>query len=459
MMGRSFWLVVFTLLSGQFVALGPTNNPDASFRYVTPHGAGAKDGTDWINACDGFTGNCVSASMVRGNTYYVADGTYVSHGITTFSKAESGTTRIVVKKATVSDHGTATGFINSMGEGQAIFDTIQFGSSYWTMDGQTGSGASGFGFKVAPSLCSGSSAIGINVSQSDAHESMHISRVEIQGCGEDRLADGTIGVGLCSPSGGCGMSSDGVYACAISAVSDLQLQYLYIHDWTRNGITLCQTNNSVIEYVRIERTHSADGDIHGQAIQVTAAPMTNITFRYNFFVNCDGTAAIAWLGGAGTYSNMYVYGNVFYGTDTARYSYSPSAIYGRDSNTQTTFLIYNNTFYNILRPEAEMDGTATGIELRNNLYVNSQFLNNPSTSGVTSSHNFYYNNTGAFVPVGETGQQDGTSDPFVSAPLNLQLSVHTTTGFTLSSPYDTDPLGVTRGAGGTWDRGAYQKTP
>lgn len=105
-----------------------------------------------------------------------------------------------------------------------------------------------------------------------------------------------------------------------------------------------------------------------------------------------------------------------------------------------------------------MDGDAvSNIEVRNNMYVNSQFSNNPSNSGVTSSHNFYYNNTGSFVPTGEIGQQNGTSNPFLNAPAaDFRLKGPTLAGFKLDGTYSTDALGVLRGADGLWDRGAFE---
>lgn len=438
-----------------------TNNPDPTFRYVTPAGAGTKAGTDWNNACAGFTGSCASAVLIRGNTYYVADGDYLATGVQAFAKAASGTTRITIKKATVADHGTVTGFSAALGDGQAIFDAISFDSPYWTLDGQVGSGLVGYGIVVDPQLCTGDvMVIGVNLGQNNP--GLSVSHVEIALCGEDLKRDGTVSVGDCAPSGSCGLNQDGIYSCNISTTTPLQIRYVYIHDLTRDGITLCSVDDVLIEYVRIERNHGADVDSHGQGIAFIAPPMSNGTIRFCVFADVVGTAAIAWLGGNGlTYSNMTVYGNIFYSTDSVRYTYSPGSIYGRVGVNQTGFLIYNNTFYNISKPEPELDGdTVSGAEVRNNLYVNSIFSANPSTTGITASHNYYYNNTGSFVPSGETSQQNGSGDPFVNAAgHDFRLSVATLAGFTLSSPYNVDVLGVTRGADGTWDRGAYEKVP
>src|SRR5689334_3082237 len=100
-----------------FISLCSTVAAEANDKYVTSVGAGAKDGSDWSNACDGFTGLCAGTILVRGDTYYVADGDYSADGILTLYKAASGTTRIIVKKAIESDHGSSVGWASAMGDG------------------------------------------------------------------------------------------------------------------------------------------------------------------------------------------------------------------------------------------------------------------------------------------------------------------------------------------------------
>ena len=78
----------------------------ASNHYVRAGATGDGSGSDWINACPDFTGSCAVSSLVRGDTYYVAAGTY---GSRTFNTAESGTLVITIKGATASDPGTDTG--------------------------------------------------------------------------------------------------------------------------------------------------------------------------------------------------------------------------------------------------------------------------------------------------------------------------------------------------------------
>jgi hypothetical protein len=101
-------------------------------------GAGGT-GVSWANALSDLP-----TTFVRGETYYVADGSYGSH---TFGTV--GTSVITIKKATATDHGIETGWSAEYGDGQALFAAgWTFSTSYWNVDGQFGSLDGTFGFKV-----------------------------------------------------------------------------------------------------------------------------------------------------------------------------------------------------------------------------------------------------------------------------------------------------------------------
>src|SRR5581483_5070523 len=115
----------------------------AANHFVRAGATGTGSGADWTNACTGFTGSCAVASLVRGDTYYVATGTYST---STFSTATSGTLVITIKGATVADHGTDTGWSSAFsvdhltdGGTQATFSgvPITFSTSHWVFDGNT----------------------------------------------------------------------------------------------------------------------------------------------------------------------------------------------------------------------------------------------------------------------------------------------------------------------------------
>src|SRR5207302_8406427 len=98
---------------------------------------------------------------------------------------------------------------------------------------------------------------------------------------------------------------------------------------------------------------------------------------------------------------------------------------------------------------------ATNVQIRNNIWYNStDARHGPNTTGMAVSDNYYINTP--FNP--ETNvQTTPTTSPFVDwVNENYHLTAPTNSGTALSTPYNIDPDGVTRGAGGTGDRGAYE---
>ena len=103
---------------------------NAATLYVRQGATGNGSGTDWTNA---FTS--LPATLVRGNVYYIAGGTYNSY---TFDDAESGSSVITIIKATETDHGTHTGWQTAYGSAQAVFNGFfKFTRGYYVINGQT----------------------------------------------------------------------------------------------------------------------------------------------------------------------------------------------------------------------------------------------------------------------------------------------------------------------------------
>ena len=118
----------------------------AATRYVRPGATGSNTGTDWANA---YT--ALPSSLVRGDTYYLADGTYGSYS---FDDNASGTNVIYIKKATSADHGDATGWSDSYGAGTALFSLWSFGGApsgnggYYNLNGYSPAVPGNYGIKV-----------------------------------------------------------------------------------------------------------------------------------------------------------------------------------------------------------------------------------------------------------------------------------------------------------------------
>jgi hypothetical protein len=127
-----YWARFFTI--GLVVFLGTSLPVAAANHYVRTGASGSGTGTDWTNACTDFTGSCGVSSLVRGDTYYVAAGSYASED---WNKPASGTLVITILRATVANHGTDTGWVAAY-DGQVHWAYDQtFSSDYWIFDGVT----------------------------------------------------------------------------------------------------------------------------------------------------------------------------------------------------------------------------------------------------------------------------------------------------------------------------------
>jgi len=444
------WAFMFGVFVSLFISVGTVHAETISLFYIRPDAIGLGNGSDWANA---FTS--IPSTLTRGATYYVAAGVYSSMSI---ASPVSGTTWVNIKKSTVSDHGTQAGWQDSYGTGQVLINgSLSILSPYVDFNGITGIENSNYGVKIIAQDCLSSGTKGIFIDQNMGN--VYISHIEVQLCGPVPFAQ------------------DAVYAINTLPTAGQHFSYLYLHDVTRNGFSLYNQNgDTIIEHCRLEQIAGSPSnpDIHGQAIQLTDAPMNDITIRFNEFININGTAAVALLGSSGgLFSNIFIYGNIFWSTDKSQYSYSPAAIYGREgSNSQSNVLSYNNTFYNISNPNTWMTGSVVNnSQNRNNIYVNSNFqfpngLQN-STKNPNSTNNFYFNNTGGNVPLGETGQVNGTTSPFVKVINDYHLSANSEAigkGVNFSSSCSQDSAlcsdidGNLRGLSGNWDVGAHAYT-
>jgi len=180
--------------------------------------------------------------------------------------------------------------------------------------------------------------------------------------------------------------------------------------------------------------------------------------RNSKFHNIKGSSDIAFLGGC---TNQYIdiYNNIFWNDNQTTYNLSPGVIWTKGSGTGSStsdLRIYNNTFYNIsLNQIALSSDTYANNEVQNNLFHTGNFTS--GNLGVAiAAHNDYYANTGAGVPVGETGQQNESSDPCVNVAAG-DFTLRTwakanSNGADMSAVFTTDILGVSRLV---WDIGAY----
>jgi hypothetical protein len=423
----------------------------SAIRHVRPGATGNNSGSDWTNA---YTS--LPATLVRGDTYYLADGSY---GAYKFDDPSSGSTLITIKKATASDHGTDTGWSNTYGDGQAIFTSWSIPGDYYLFDGQTRNidwylgKLSQYGIRVY-----NSSGIPVRLDDGGSNfgNNLTFQYVDFEAPGRDYLGEDGGGVDVIYSNGwtGSGVGPQNVIfsRCAM-------------HDSDRTIFLMRQWNNLTVEYSYIARNASSP-TMHGEILSDDGSD--NVVFRFNIIEDPEGTAVFAILNGSGskstsnTASGWKIYGNVIFHSDSY-WSAGREGITGivfsakdaTNSNWSDDWKVYNNT---IVHVKGLWSGVViqagSGNVVQNNIWYNSVRTNN---GGASFDYNWYYNT----LPDGDNGvnRQTCTSNCNIFASIankDFHLVSATASGIILPSPYNVDIDGVVRGSNGVWTRGAYQ---
>jgi hypothetical protein len=440
--------------------------------------------------------------MTRGVTYWIAAGAY---GAQTFSAPDSGTTVITIEGATTASHGPASDWNDSFA-GQATFiGDNHFNSDYWTVNGQAVPGCTypeGVGDSGDPCytihLWNKTDTIGAAVS---AANNETFKYVELEGTGQG-FPNNNSTSDKCSTNN-CGVWNDNAIA---GSPNTLYVGYCYVH---HTGNTQFQMNNTpppnghTYEYNWISYNHTGQNGQHDEAYSLYAS---NVIIRYNVFQDISGSGIITTAGASTpSLSNWEVYGNLFF-WDSSYAAFNGQYGLATIDNAIVDFLgenmsghiyFYNNTMAGLYNQVADGNGTAfstmpisglagysTGsptVIIENNLWYGSAYVygdfssycsvvtaahctqdynaayqggipsgDNWQTNSPTAAHD--YNVSGSSIPfvnvaaASVAGFQLVTPDPFASHA-----------GVSLGSPYNFDGFNqVTRGADGTWDRGAEQ---
>jgi len=408
----------------------------AATNYVRADAAGDATGADWANA---YTN--LPATLTRGNTYYVADGSY---GVRTFDDAESGDALITVKKATVSDHGTATGWSDDYGDGSAFWSRWFVETGDYLFDGQVGQWATNW---------PGFVDYGFKVEMAQAGTSLKLIQIGVSGSRPSNIDLKHIAVRFTNDGTGSGWApgGDSLY---IYGGDDLSFQYLWIHNTARVCFYHISGSNLTLEYSFLEENGQAQiaeswGDVeHSQVLNWGGG--TNSIYRYNVLRRYYSTGGLTVLPAA---TDSQIYGSIF--TQDAPTA-GTRVVGGFNAELpMTNIVIFNNTFVNITNGGTITSGDWTNSTLRNNIFFN---VKNGSaisfTTHLTRSHNWYYD-VGADMS-SETDVEIGDGSPFADlAGTNYTLSAATLAGYT-NGLVAIDPAGATRGADGVWDRGAYE---
>lgn len=439
----------------------------AANHYMTKSGAGSKTGADWANAwadCGTGAGQMNPNSQTRGDVYYVGqDGTGVI-STCVLHTTESSTTTITVKAATVSDHGTATGWSNSLGvdvSGQVHWhDGFQVWNGYYIFDGNNGnscgaptgsSSSCGFAMDTPASCASGNTSIAIGPGGSTVNN-VQISRVSLTACSGD-------------------VQTQGIYLQTTTTSSGNTFSYNYANGF--QVFIFDHATSTTIDHNYSVNAFSSTNH-HGNQFDFLDAEV-NPVITYNSILNCAGTVC---LGANDTGANCSqgltgakIYGNIFNATLTAGGAQAVGD--GIIGSTSRCFManstITNNVFtgsttgwvQGCVTAQATC-ASATGNMVEDNIVYNETCA---IGSGIaTNDYNSYLSCTDS-APT-ETHGQVQNFNPFINvAGNNFTLTAAPVSscasssaicgGLSQSSTYTVDLVGNAYGSNGQWERGAY----
>jgi hypothetical protein len=423
-----------------------TTTARAAEHYVCAGATGS--GSSWTDACPDFTGACAVAALVRGDTYYVADGNY---GGRTFDTPVNGSQLITIKKATVSSHGTDTGWADTSGDGQAVFDgPINFLTDYWLFDGQVGGGpgswTTGHGFKIVTTTIDPGVFLGDNSWSPIGN--ITVSHFEVQG--------------NFNSSGGGAVAQDGV--AIHEGVGVNTFRYFYLHDLGRCPFLISGSDTFLAEY-GYTGAYTATGPQHSEVMS-TNEIRGLLTFRYNLVAHVDNESTGGLLIDTAAGGSADIYGNVFARPAGDAWAGSNGILggwTGGNGEQLRRVTVVNNSFVNINNPGSgtysSQELFMTNINVSSDNTVQNNLLYNVADPGggggdpwQTISHNHFISTSA----IG-TNATTGTDNPFVDLDgLDFRLKETTPAGITLPPPYDVDMFGTVRGADGVWDRGAIE---
>jgi hypothetical protein len=416
----------------------------AEIVYIRDGASG--DGSSWSSALDDLPG-----TLVRGNTYYMAAGSYAAR---TFSTAASGTTRIIIKKATTSDHGTDTGWDAGYATGQVVFGyPLTFTTGYFTIDGQEGSGTDASSYGIALSKRSTATSpsnlvqIGTGTQTITGLEFRHIAAVNWDNAHDiEKIAWNQSGQ---------------------ATVSDITWSHIYTR-YGQNSIKLLGVQTATIEYLFVEDPFSSAAH-HGEVVNIRSLfsqPSRDITVRYSEIREWVGTGCIVFNNATtNDYAGdgVYIYGNTLGPCGDASggngYITSTSGAYATDVYVYQNALIGDdgvNPPWLAMRNST--GGTGSNLVARNNVLYNLDASIVDAGSAVwDADYNAYYSCSD--VPT-ETHSVVASGNPFVDgANWDVRLvggSSAIDGGVALESTYAIDAAGNTRGVDGAWDIGALE---
>lgn len=390
--------------------------------YMRPDGGnyGKEDGSDWNNAFDGMPASNEgfwSSQLQPGDVIYVAGGVYLSNW--QIEKGGVSGRPVTIRRATVSDHGTNTGWHDSF-DSQVVLKNGRISTSacdYLTIDGAVKNG-----IKILPENIDGMRAIYLSPGNANGSNHVILRHLEVAGPGVSKNEVRAI----------ANTPTDG-------GATDFLVEYCTLHD-VSSAIFLADVSNVVIQHCTMYNLSAAGP--HENVVWADRA--SNVLFRWNVVYNSVAEGVFPRAGN----KSWEIYGNLFY-----RCGYGVAT---KEGCANADIRVYNNTFKDVVYPIFFKDASNTGI-VKNNLIYDSEGKHSISYQSVEHDYNWYsgYNIFGE-----ANGVAGGDQDPFVNAAQNdYRLKPGASAidkGTALKQVHNQAVDGVLRPKGAAWDIGAYE---
>jgi parallel beta-helix repeat protein len=403
----------------------------AANKYVRAGAAGANNGSDWTNAYASLP-----ATLVRGDTYYVASGSY---GAYNFDDPLSGGLIITVKKATAADHGTDVGWQAAYGSGQAVFNSIiRFSRGNYVFDGQTRNESDWFdkgsyGFRINHN--------GQNQNIVIDHNGVPIDNIAVKNVYVDAIYGNLDGPTVRRYA----VDTDG-YAVSGAQATNLLFHKMFVYG-SNNVWFLRTTTGAIVEY------SASDGALngvenHGEIVNLYYTGYDAV-IRYNIFRNAyvDNGARN---GGTALVAITYAGGLQFYGNVAQNFATGDGAV-GFSLYYSSGNRVHNNTFINGIGWNSGVSwGSGSDNLVYNNLWVNCGTVN------LQGTHDY-----NAFSDSNARGEPNAQTNVSVSALKDVGggkyvMTAESRPGVSLAAPFNRDMLGLVRGSDGVVTRGAFE---
>lgn len=279
---------------------------------ATPNGSGNGSGSNWSNAISAAN---LTSKVTRGNIYYLAAGLYAfSDHYQTFSTADSGTTPITIRAATVADHGAAfgcstIGWTNAMGasgSNQVVFrctnclsatfkSQMGFSTDYWILDGNDptrttiSDSSADYNMMIDDSWLGGASdgsGLGFHVFLYTGVHNITLQAIEYKGTGLDAMNVDTQAIASISCLNGS--------TARVQLAGQRNHPYLYVGEWVTIGGTASHDKDTTqtLSASQQQIGSTTNGQFNGCTNAVGNTAVCTMYYAFVPVISTDGSQSI-----------------------------------------------------------------------------------------------------------------------------------------------------------------------